>query len=104
MDSKNRQFEVEFTQQCIEEMTEIYDYIVNKLKENKVARKLMTETTNKILNLSNVPELYMKIGKSDKLKREYHRIVIKIMWYYIRLIMKKEKCLFRIWFMEEKII
>ena len=96
MDSKNRQFEVEFTQQCIEEMTEIYDYIVNKLKENKVARKLMTETTNKILNLSNVPELYMKIGKSDKLKREYHRIVIKIMWYYIRLIMKKEKCLFRI--------
>lgn len=30
MDSKNELFEVEFTDVCIEEMTEIYEYISNK--------------------------------------------------------------------------
>lgn len=77
MDSKNKPFEVEFTDECIEEMTEIYEYISNNLKEDNVAKRLMTEVTNKVLDLANVPELYMKIGKADRLKREYHRIVVK---------------------------
>ena len=34
MGSKNEIFEVEFTEQCIEEMTAIYDYISDTLKEN----------------------------------------------------------------------
>lgn len=77
MDSKNKPFEVEFTDKCIEEMTEIYEYICNNLKENNAAKRLMTEVTDKILDLANAPELYMKIGKTDKLKREYHRMVVK---------------------------
>lgn len=31
MDSKNESFEVEFTEECVEEMTEIYEYISNNL-------------------------------------------------------------------------
>ncbi len=31
MDSKNEPFEVEFTDECIEEMIEIYEYIYNSL-------------------------------------------------------------------------
>lgn len=77
MDSNYEPFEVEFTDNCIIEMTEIYEYISNNLKEDNTAKKLMTEATDKILNLANTPELYMKIGKTDKLKREYHRIVVK---------------------------
>ncbi len=77
MDSKNEQFEVEFTDECIEEMIEIYEYISNNLKEDKVAKRLMIEVTDRVLNLANAPELYMKIGKVDKLKREYHRMVVK---------------------------
>lgn len=77
MDSKKQEFEVEFTNECIEEMEEIYKYISNNLKENKVAKKLMQDVTSKVLNLKNTPELYMKIGKNDKLKREYHRMVVK---------------------------
>ena len=77
MDSKNETFEVEFTEECIEELIEIYEYISINLKENNAAKRLMTEVTDKILYLSELPELYMKIGKTDKLKREYHRMVVK---------------------------
>lgn len=77
MDSKNESFEVEFTEECVEEMTEIYEYISNNLKEYNAAKRLMTEITNRVLDLKNVPELYMRIGKTDRLKREYHRMVVK---------------------------
>ena len=66
-------FEVNFTEECIEEMNKIYEYISNDLKENNAAKRLMTVTINKILELTNIPELYMKIGKVDKLKREYQK-------------------------------
>ena len=77
MDSKKEPFEIEFTDECIEEMQEIYEYISNNLKEDGAAKRLMRNVTDKILDLSNAPELYMKIGKVDKLKREYHRMVVK---------------------------
>lgn len=77
MDFKNQSFEVEFTEECIEEMIEIYEYISNDLKEDKAAKRLMTEVNARILNLANEPELYMKIRKTDKVKRQYHRMVVK---------------------------
>lgn len=69
MDFKNQSFEVEFTEECIEEMIEIYEYISNDLKEDKAAKRLMTEVNDRILNLANEPKLYMKIRKTDKVKR-----------------------------------
>lgn len=77
MDSKNERFEVEFTEQCIEEMDNIYNYISEKLKENAAAKRLIKEVNKRVLELSSSPELYMKIGKVDRLKREYHRMVVK---------------------------
>ena len=77
MDSKSQSFEVEFTDECIEEIIEIYEYISNSLKEDDSAKRLMTEVMDKVLNLASTPELYMKIEKVDKLKREYHRMVVK---------------------------
>lgn len=77
MDSKKELLDVEFTEECIEEMNAIYEYISNNLKEDNVARRLMTEVANYVLDLANAPELYMKIGKVDRLKRNYHRMVIK---------------------------
>ena len=77
MDSKSQSFEVEFTDECIEEIIEIYEYISNNLKEDDSAKRLMTEVMDKVLNLASTPELYMKIEKVDKLKREYHRMVVK---------------------------
>ena len=77
MDFRKELFEVEFTEQYIEELTEIYDYISNKLNENNIAKKLLKEVNQKVLNLANMPNLYMKIGKTNNLKRNYHRMVIK---------------------------
>lgn len=77
MNFSDTSFEVEFTDECIKEMDEIYQYINDNLKAGSAAKKLMSEVANRILNLSELPELYMKIGKTDKLKRDYHRIVVK---------------------------
>ncbi len=77
MGFNQKNFEVEFTEQYIEELTEIYEYIANNLKENSIAKKLLNEVNDKVLSLEYNPEIYMKIGNTDKLKRNYHRIVIK---------------------------
>ena len=77
MDFSKGMFKVEFTEQCIEEMTEIYEYISNNLKASKAAQRLINDMNAKVMELSNNPELYIKIGKVDRLKREYHRIVIR---------------------------
>lgn len=73
----DKNMEVKFTEECVEEMLEIYEYISYNLKENTAAKRFISNVMDKILNLSKTPELYTKIGKTDKLKREYHRIVIK---------------------------
>ena len=77
MGFSEQKFEVEFTDECIEEMIEIYEYISNNLKEDNAAKRLMIEVSNRVLDLAYSPELYMKIGKVDTLKREYHRMVVK---------------------------
>lgn len=38
---------------------------------------MFLELSYKIINIKENPSIYMKIGKADKLNREYHRIVIK---------------------------
>ena len=77
MDFSNEPFEVEFTDECIKELIDIYEYISNNLKEDNIAKKLMTEMLDRVLILEDLPELYMKIGKADKLKREYRIMVVK---------------------------
>lgn len=76
-DSKAKIFEAEFTEQYIEEMISIYDYIAIELKENKIAKRIIKEINEKVLSLSTLPELYTKVGKIDRLSREYHRMVVK---------------------------
>jgi ethanolamine utilization protein EutQ (cupin superfamily) len=43
-------FEVEFTETYIKELTEIYEYISNNLKENNIAKKLLNKVNKKVLN------------------------------------------------------
>lgn len=71
------QFEVEFTEQFTEELIEIYEYISIKLKEDNAAKRLLNQVVDRVLELGYSPERCMKIGKTDKLKRDYHRLVIK---------------------------
>lgn len=76
MDSKKEIYEIEFTEDCREEIDEIYEYISEKLVAENSAKKLMRKMRDAVMDLSESPNLYMKIEKKDKLKREYRRIVI----------------------------
>ena len=77
MEYKEEKYEVEFTEECISEIESIYEYISTNLLASKSARELLKTVNKKVLNLTEEPEMYMKIGKADKLKREYHRLVVK---------------------------
>lgn len=67
---------------------------ISLIKEDNVAKRLMTEVTDRVLDLANAPELYMKIGKVDRLKREYHRMVVKNYVILYTIDFKKEKYIF----------
>ena len=76
MDSKKEIYEIEFTEDCREELDEIYEYISEKLVAENSAKKLMRKMRNAVMDLSESPNLHIKIKKKNKLKREYRRIVI----------------------------
>ncbi len=77
MDSNIEKYEVEFTDDCIEEMDEIYNYISKELVANAAAKKLINQVKQDVLALEISPMLYMKIDKKDKFEREYRRMVVK---------------------------
>lgn len=57
-------------------MSQIYDYISSSLKQNNAAQRIIKEVNDKIIRLSNNPYLYSKIDKVDRLKLEYHKIIV----------------------------
>lgn len=77
MDSENEIYKVRITDECIEEIEQIYDYIANELKANNSAVKLIKEVRTKILGLSKTPKLYPKINKRNRAKKIYRRIIIQ---------------------------
>lgn len=76
MDSKKEIYEIEFTEDCRDEIREIYKYISENLVAKQAARDLMRKMKNTIMDLEESPKLYMKIEKKDRRKREFRRIVI----------------------------
>lgn len=77
MDSNKEIFDVEFTEEYIQELSEIYEYININLKNNLSAIKIIKYANEKVLKLSNNYNLYIRIKKIDNLKREYRRIIVK---------------------------
>lgn len=84
----NKQYKVEFTEECKNEIYEIYDYISKKLYADKAARDLMEQIDQEIQRLSFSPKMYIEIEKYDELQRKYRRGVIK---NYILLYTIEEK-------------
>ncbi len=76
MDSKKEIYEIEFTEDCRDEVNEIYEYISEKLVAENSAKKLMRKMRDAVMDLSETPNLYMKIEKKDRNKREFRRMVI----------------------------
>lgn len=70
------EYEIKFSETCLDEMDEIHEYIQYKLKNEQSANRLRAKIFDKVSGLKYYPEMYPKIGKKDRRKREYRRIVI----------------------------
>ena len=77
MELNKNLYKIEFTNECISEMLEIYEYISYTLKEPEAASRIIQQFINKVSILATSPELYIKTNFFDRLKRNYHRLIIK---------------------------
>ena len=76
MDISKKQYRIVFTNDCKQEMDDIYHYISSKLYAPNSARKLMQNVEKTIMSLRKMPELYMVIKIDNRLNIEFRRIVI----------------------------
>lgn len=76
MDSKKEIYEIEFTEDARDEIREIFEYISKNLVNENAAKRLMKKMRKKVMDLAESPEIYVKIEKKDKLKREFRRMVV----------------------------
>ena len=70
------EYKVKFTEQCLEDIENICEYITEKLKEINASNNLIIKIMKLTENLIKNPKMYVQIDKSDKLKRKYRKIVI----------------------------
>ena len=76
MNSKKEIYEIEFTEDCRDEIKEIYKYISQNLVAHQAAKRLMQKIREGVMNLAEFPRLYAITEKKDKRKREFRKIVI----------------------------
>ncbi len=75
--NSSNNYEVEFTQECMQEMKRVYDYIKDNLKAEKSAKRIMNMIEEITTNLVNEPRMYMEIPQYRGTNEIYRRIVIK---------------------------
>ena len=76
MNSKKEIYKIEFTEDAREEIREIYEYISKNLVNKEAAKRLMKKMRENVMNLAETPEIYKKIEKKDRIKREFRRMVV----------------------------
>lgn len=70
------EYKIKFSQTCLEEIDEICNYITVKLKAENASNRLRVKIMDNVLKLQYSPQMYAKIEKKDRLKRDYRKIVI----------------------------
>ena len=73
---QNMTYKVKFTEKCLGDIEEACQYIEEKLKAENASTRLRIKIKDSIKGLAISPEMYAKIDKIDKVKREYRRIPI----------------------------
>ncbi len=69
-------YEVEFTQECTNEIKKIYKYIRDVLCNEIAAKRLMKKLEEYVSDLSYSPRLYVEIEKYKGTKKVYRRMVV----------------------------
>lgn len=70
------EYKVKLTDVFLDEIEEICNYITNKLKNIDASNRLREKVIYNILLLENSPKMCAKIGKVDRVKRQYRRLVV----------------------------
>ena len=74
--NQNMEYEIVISDTCLEEIENICDYIKNVLKAESASTRLREKIRKTICELKNSPKIYAKIDKTDRVGRDYRRIVI----------------------------
>ncbi len=77
MDTNEELYKIIFTNDAINEMENVFNYISEKLYAPKATKNLMLEIDENINNLKYMPRKYRTIKKYDELDLEYRRMIIK---------------------------
>lgn len=75
MDTK--EYEVEFTEECLHEIRKVYRYITDNLYTENSAKNLMNMVEEYTNNLAYSPRIYAEIPKYRGADSTYRRIVIR---------------------------
>ena len=70
------EYEIVFSDNCLEEIEESCNYIEKVLKAEQASNRLREKIRETIRELKYSPKIYAKIDKTDKAGRVYRRIVI----------------------------
>jgi mRNA-degrading endonuclease RelE of RelBE toxin-antitoxin system len=70
------EYNIKLTDEFLEEIEEICNYISVNLKAPYVANKLREKVIYNILLLEKSPRMFSKIEKISKLERQYRRMVV----------------------------
>lgn len=73
---KNIDYKIHFSENSLEEINEICDYISKNLKSQNASNRFRNKIISNIESLTRFPKMYARIYKYDKLKREYRKIII----------------------------
>lgn len=73
---RNMEYNIELTEEFLEEIEKICEYISETLKAPDASIRLREKAMYNILLLEESPKMFEEIEKYDKLKRTYRRIVV----------------------------
>ena len=73
---ENMAYSIKFTEEFLEEINEICEYISTELKALDASNRLRKKVINNVLLLEKLPKIFTKIQRFDKAKRQYRKFVV----------------------------
>lgn len=101
---ENMGYSIKFTEEFLEEIDEICEYISLNLKASRAANILRKKVINNVLLIEKLPKIFSKIDKFDKAKRQYRKFIVNNYIILYTIDEDKKIIYISICIMEEKII
>ena len=72
-----KKYKIIYTKECKKEMKKIFNYITINLNAREQANHLFSIIKQRIKDLELFPDMYIKIDQYNKIKKKYHKMVVK---------------------------